>query len=176
MGQVASARIDHGLGGHIDHAVPLFVQTGTGNPGDPQHGFVLTMALGAAIALAADLLEDLNLLGLARFDQGRIDAGTLDGRQTQGHGRAITQHEDLAKRHIGTGLTIQLFDHQHVTRRNPVLLAAGLNYRVHRSRPKPLDSKRECAREKAREREARSYTDDPGQVNAKRAGFTPPMA
>ena len=95
---------------------------------------MLTVTLRAAIALAADLLEDLHLLALAGFDQGGRDLRAIDQRGADGHGLAVTDHEDVAERDFRTGFTVELFDDQQVTGLNPVLLSAGFDHRVHRWR------------------------------------------
>ena len=69
--QVAGPHVDLGLGGQFDLAVPFGGLAGAFDAGDAKDRFHLAVAVGAAIALAAGLLEDLDLLALAGLDQGR---------------------------------------------------------------------------------------------------------
>src|SRR5690606_23891432 len=66
-GQATGAGVHLGLGQSLGLAVPLDLFAGAFDAGDAQHRFHLAMAVGAAIALTADLLEDLDLLALAGF-------------------------------------------------------------------------------------------------------------
>src|SRR5271170_7186872 len=68
--EVLSAGLEHRERRQIDLAVPGLLLAGPGDTGDTQHRLELTVALGAAIALAADLLEHLDLVALAGLDQG----------------------------------------------------------------------------------------------------------
>ena len=72
-GQATGAQVHLGLGHQRGLAVPLGVLAGTVDAGDAQDRFHLAMAVGTAIALTTGLLEDLDLLALAGFDQGRGD-------------------------------------------------------------------------------------------------------
>ncbi len=91
------------------------------------------MAAGAAVALAADLLEDLHLLALAGLDQGGVDHGAFDQRGADDHVRAFADHQHFIESHGRAGVAVELLDDQHVAGLNPVLLTAGLDHRVHRS-------------------------------------------
>src|SRR5690606_35309379 len=144
-GQAAGAGVKLGLGGQVHRAVPLGRLAVAFDADDAQHAFPLAVAAGAAIALAADLLEDLDLLALAGFDQGGRDGGAGDGRGADGDRVAFTQHQHFAKRDVRARLAVELFDHEQIARLNPVLFAAGLDHRVHRSRLLNL-RKKECAR------------------------------
>ena len=117
------------------------------------------MTACAAIALTTDLLEDLDLLALAGLDQNGGHRGPGDGGGAHGHGFAIAQHQHVAERHGRAGLATELLDDQKVTGLDPVLLAAGLDHRVHRWRLRNLClCNTHYARELARGREVRRYT------------------
>ena len=108
---------------------------GAGHRGDAQHALELAMAAGAAIALAADLLEDLHLLALAGLHQGGLDQGAFHQGRAHGDRIALADHQHLVEGDFRTGFTGELLDHHHVARADPVLLSAGLDHRVHRHRP-----------------------------------------
>jgi hypothetical protein len=89
------------------------------------------VALGAAVALAADLLEDLDLLTLAGLDQGADHLGALHRGRAQGDLAAVAQQQDLAESDVAAGLAVELFHHEQIARLDLVLFAAGADYRVH---------------------------------------------
>ncbi len=89
------------------------------------------MAVRAAIALATDLLEDLDLLTLAGFDQGRSNLGTVDDRRANRHALVTAQHKDFTEIDGSASVAVDLLDNNHIARLNPVLLSAGLDHRVH---------------------------------------------
>ena len=139
--QVAGLGVEQGLRRQVDNAIPSGRLAGAGDGGDAQHGLGLAMAAGAAIALAAGLLEDPDLFALAGLDQGGVDRGALDGGRAHGDRGAVAEHQDVREGHVRTGLAAQLFDHQHVAGFDPVLFAAGPDHRVHDWRPEEVTKK-----------------------------------
>jgi len=95
----------------------------------------LTKIAGAAIALTADLLEDLHLLALAGFDQGAGDDSAVHRGGADRHGLAFAKHQDFAESDFRARFTVELFDNQQIAGLDPVLLAAGFDHRVHRLAP-----------------------------------------
>ena len=90
------------------------------------------MTLGAAIALAADLFEDLHLVALAGFDEGPGYGSAFHQGLAQGDRAAVAQHEDFAKGDAVAGLAFELFHHEQIARLDLVLFSAGADDRVHR--------------------------------------------
>ncbi len=90
------------------------------------------MAAGAAIALAADLLEDLDLLAPAGLHQRGGDAGAVHQRGADLHVGAFAEREHLVEGDLGADVARQLLHHQHVAWLDPVLFSAGFDHRVHR--------------------------------------------
>src|SRR5690606_29630037 len=98
---------------------------------DAQDAFHLAVTAGAAIALTADLLEDLDLLALTGLDQGGRDGRALDRRGANADALVAAEHQHVVELHVRAGLAVELFNHDQVARLNPVLFAAGLDHRVH---------------------------------------------
>jgi len=95
----------------------------------------LAVTAGAAIALAADLLEDLHLLALAGFEKGAGHDRAFNQGSADRHGLAFAKHQDFAESDFRARFTVELFDNQQIAGLDPVLLAAGFDHRVHRLAP-----------------------------------------
>ncbi|MNC63680.1 hypothetical protein D3C75_1138240 [compost metagenome] len=89
------------------------------------------MAVRAAIALTTGLLEDLDLLALAGFDQGCSNRRTVDQRSADRNTLVAAQHEDFTEIDGSASVAVEFLDNNHIARLNPVLLSAGLDHRVH---------------------------------------------
>src|SRR5579859_1987813 len=124
--EVLGAGLEHGERRQVDLAVPGLFLAGPGDAGDAQHRLELAVALGAAIALAADLLEHLDLIALAGLDEGGADRRALDERRADGDVRAFDDHQHFLEGYRGARLTVELLHHQQVAGLDPVLFAAGL--------------------------------------------------
>src|SRR5699024_5102042 len=112
------------------------VEAGSGllDAGDLDDRQRLTVALPLVVAgLVLELVDpDLGPLGLVDDPAGDRDLG--QGVGFEGDGRAV-HHEDRGQRHRGAGLALDLLDLDKVPFGDLVLLAAGLDDRVHGGLP-----------------------------------------
>ena len=131
----------------------LVVEKLEGDPGAAvAFGDVLMLGDGEAVTLGAPLVsgasvaatlvetrkgEKVKIFKKIRRQGYRRTRGHRSARhqrRAQRHRLAIAQHQHIAKRHGRAGFAFELFNHQQVAGADPVLLAAGLDHRVHRSR------------------------------------------
>ena len=89
------------------------------------------MTLGAAVILAAALLEDDDLAGAIGVEQFADHLGTVNHRRANGHAFITTKHEHGTERQGVAGLAFKLLDTNFVAGCNAVLLTAGLDHCKH---------------------------------------------
>src|SRR4029453_1865786 len=107
---------------------------------DLEFGVVLTMALVLLVVLAAANLEDRDLVAAALAYDGGLDRRTRDGRLTQAHAVAFTDHQHLVQNDFGADIRRNLLDLHFFAGGNPVLLAARFHDRVHSAAPLSFSS------------------------------------
>src|SRR5690348_4501471 len=93
--------------------------------GDAQHGQLLAMTVLAPVIVTPPLLEDQHLVGADLLDHLGGDRGAGEAGLVGGRLGAVAEHQHLAERHGGAGLTRQLLDGDDVVLGDFVLLAAG---------------------------------------------------
>ena len=133
--QIARPGVEDGQRRQIHRPVPSLGLAGPGDGGDPHHRLPLAMPARPAIALAADLLEHLDLLALAGLHQRGADRCALHRGFAQRHRGAFADHQHLVEGELGSWLAVELFDDEQIAGLDPVLFAAGLDHRVHRLAP-----------------------------------------
>src|SRR5205823_1707598 len=110
---------------------------------DPQRRVALTVAPRAPVVLALLVLEDADLVVAAEVqDRGR-HGGLVDQRRADLRLVLLApDEEDLAQRHLLAHGGFQALDVDRVPLRDPVLLAAGPDDRVHRPKPPSPEPRR----------------------------------
>src|SRR6056297_1569014 len=99
--------------------------------GDLDFGVVLAMAHLLHVVLAALELDDAHLVpATVAHDFGR-DLAAIDGRRADPNVVAVGNHQNFIELDRGAVFGVQLFDSEDFPGRGLVLLAAGLEYRVH---------------------------------------------
>lgn len=89
------------------------------------------MALLAAVVLLGLVLKDDDLLALAVLDDLSLHRGALYNGSAEGSLVPVQDSQDLVKGHLVPGLVGQLLDEEGIALGHLVLLAAGLDNRVH---------------------------------------------
>src|ERR1700676_4912191 len=67
------------------------------DPGDPQQGLILPVAVLAAVIVPPLLLEDDDLVGAALLDEGAADRGAGQQRGAGRHAGAVADHQHLGE-------------------------------------------------------------------------------
>src|SRR5438874_3329761 len=100
--------------------------------GDPQDAFFLSVAVLAAVIVAALLFEDDDLDAAALLDKLGADRGAIDERRPgRQFGALAADHQDLAQFDRGAGFADELLDRDHVVLGDLVLFAAGADHCKH---------------------------------------------
>ena len=89
------------------------------------------MPVQPAIALAALLLEDEDLVGARLLEDRRRHHRAFEKRRPQRRRLAIPNHKDFLEFDQGPRIAGQTLDGDHVVRRDPILLSTGPHDRVH---------------------------------------------
>src|SRR3990172_7039328 len=94
-------------------------------------GVILAVSLAPAVMLAAVQLEDAHLVAPAVLQHPGLDLGPGDERRTHLERIAVGHQQHLVEHDFLPDVGGDLLDFQLLTGADPVLFAAGLDYRVH---------------------------------------------
>src|SRR5947207_14800152 len=100
---------------------------------DLQLGVPLTVTLMLLIMLAPPHLEDLDFLAASMGEHGGLDRRTGQRRLSETHSIAIAHHQYLIQSDLRAHVRQYLFYLEFFAGGNPILLASGLDDRVHGS-------------------------------------------
>src|SRR6185503_12560235 len=112
-------------------SVLLLARAARADRGDLQRRERLAVALLAAVALAALVLEDDDLLGQALIDDLGLDRDALDRRLPDDDAAAVVGEQQRPEGHLRTGPTFELLDAKGLPLGHSVLLSSGRNDGVH---------------------------------------------
>src|SRR6185312_8812888 len=137
----------------------------SGDRFDLELGVVLPMSLVLLVVLATTHLEDLHLVAAAVRDHRRRDARAGDDGLAEAHAVALADQQHLVEHDARADFGGELLDLEFLAGRNLVLLAAGLDHRIHVNAP---ESSRRIARHaqprRACRTDARRMQGRPGKV------------
>jgi len=115
----------------VSHGRPPIRFVSAADAGHANFGIKLTVTVLAMIVLATLELDHRDLVGLALVNHFCRDLAALNERRADHHVITLADHHDAIKGNAFTYGLLQLFQPDHITLSDAVLLATALEYREH---------------------------------------------